>query len=620
MIDEIQPVGPSGLLNLIEAMKRGIPVGPAATGSDDNPSKQALADIQYPATQGATPNPQGVPFGSLAMPQQLQPDLTALNSVPGFSMRAPDAPFDPYAGFDKKKREELEKKAAAGVFATGADAVPQAGVSSLQTFTPGPFGSLAPMAPQQPGAPAASIPLPRPRPAIPAQALPPAVASAQASAPQQPSPEQPAAAPAAPQEPSFFSKVGNALGNNSNMLIGMGAGLAGAPSIGAGISRGLTGASAGAQLDLKQNELNTSNTALLRAFQDAKVPTALSIAALKDPVLRQKIFDNYFADRKGELKTIDLPNGTKMSVYHHPFETDPAKTVTDLQGKPLDLGNLPGAIDPKLTGNDAYQAALTTNPKLAAKALALKEGREIWPVGRAVTAGDNQQAMDLARQMDPLLTEANATLRHQTITDYGPKGKTGYARTAASTLLGHADQYDKLIDQQGNNDIGGSVGNQFRDYIKTTMGTDKQYLNTKGAMGELRTGIANELEKALAGRVSVQGIKDILAPLDQAKGPTEQHAAIQGIIHMLGTRLDEMSNNFDTSMNTQTQGFHMLSPKAREIFKHYGGQVSGEDAPSAMPGIADPGAIHPLAAASVPAGPLPPGKYSWSKTTGVVPQ
>jgi hypothetical protein len=108
MIDEIQPVGPSGLLNLIEAMKRGIPVGPAATGSDDNPSKQALADIQYPAAQGATPNLQAAPFGS-----------------------------------------------------------------------------LAPMAPQQPGAPAASIPLPRPRPAIPAasQALPPAVASAQASAP-----------------------------------------------------------------------------------------------------------------------------------------------------------------------------------------------------------------------------------------------------------------------------------------------------------------------------------------------------------------------------------------------------------------------------------------------------
>ena len=117
MIDEIQPVGPSGLLNLIEAMKRGIPVGPAATGSDDNPSKQALADIQYPAAQGATPNLQAAPFGS-----------------------------------------------------------------------------LAPMGPQQPvqaapaiasGAPAASIPLPRPRPAIPAasQALPPAVASAQASAP-----------------------------------------------------------------------------------------------------------------------------------------------------------------------------------------------------------------------------------------------------------------------------------------------------------------------------------------------------------------------------------------------------------------------------------------------------
>jgi len=43
MIDEVQPTGPSGLLNLIKA-----------------------------TAQGATPNPQPTPFGSLAMPQQLQ--------------------------------------------------------------------------------------------------------------------------------------------------------------------------------------------------------------------------------------------------------------------------------------------------------------------------------------------------------------------------------------------------------------------------------------------------------------------------------------------------------------------------------------------------------------------
>jgi len=80
MIDEIQPVGPSGLLNLIEAMKRGIPVGPAATGSDDNPSKQALADIQYPAAQGATPNLQAAPFGALAMPAPGAPANTGNNA------------------------------------------------------------------------------------------------------------------------------------------------------------------------------------------------------------------------------------------------------------------------------------------------------------------------------------------------------------------------------------------------------------------------------------------------------------------------------------------------------------------------------------------------------------
>jgi hypothetical protein len=562
--------------------------------------------------------PAGSFYGGLLNTGDNTPNYAGLNPDAGDTdalATALKGKNDPFEDLDKKQKEdvakEAAKQAALGVFATGAPPVPQAGVSGQQVMQPGPFGSLAPMAPQQPVAsPAAPpvaqgpVPIPQPRPAA-SPAVPPAAPQQdQAAIPPNAQPTQgqlpPQQAAPQPQEPSFLSKIGDKLNQNSNLLIGMGAGFAGAPSIGTGISRGLTGAEAGSQIDTKQNMLGTSQSAMYRAFMDAKVPPKLAIAALYDPEIRKSVTENYLSDRKGELKDITLANGTKMSVLHNPY----TNSVTDLQGKPIDLGNLPGAIDPRLTGDDAYQAAVTANPKLAAKALALKEGREVWPVGRAVTAGDNQQAMDLARQMDPTLTEANATLRHQTITDYGPKGKTGYARTAASTLLGHADQYDKLIDQQGNNDVGGPIGNEVRDYIKTTMGTDKKYLDTKGAMGELRTGIANEMEKALAGRVSVQGIKDILAPLDQAKGPTEQHAAIKGIIHMLGTRLDEMSNNFDTSMNTQTQGFHMLSPKAREIFKRYGGQVTGDDTPSSVPGVKDPGVIQDAAppAAGLPAG------------------
>src|ERR1700735_628033 len=73
------------------------------------------------------------------------PDFTALNpdSIPDGSLAAA-LKEDPYAALDKKQKEELAKKAAAGVFETGAPAVPSAGVSGQMAMQPAPFGALAP--------------------------------------------------------------------------------------------------------------------------------------------------------------------------------------------------------------------------------------------------------------------------------------------------------------------------------------------------------------------------------------------------------------------------------------------------------------------------------------------
>jgi hypothetical protein len=364
-------------------------------------------------------------------------DDATLNSVLGLGVPAkydPSAVMD--ADLDKKQKEELAKKAAISLFDTGAAPVPAAGISGQIAMQPGPFGSLAPMmsppaapaVPAQAAAPAPQIPLPQPRPAAaPANILPPAVANAQGSAPVPVSP--PAATPAAtaatpapaPQEPSFLNKIGTALGNNSNMLMGLGAGFAGAPSIGTGISRGLTAGGAGTQLDQKQNQTTMSNTALLRAFQDAKVPPALAQAALNDPVLRQKVFDNYLADRKGELKDIELPNGGKMTVLHNPYKN----TVTDLQGNPVDLNHIQGGlIDPSLTGDAAKAAAQNANPAMYRQAMQYVTGQEPLPAGRALVNPQLKQAMDLARQIDPNLT------------DNVSQARTAYMKSAGDTKNG----------------------------------------------------------------------------------------------------------------------------------------------------------------------------------------
>jgi hypothetical protein len=398
-------------------------------------------------------------------------DDATLNSVLGLGVPAkydPSAVMD--ADLDKKQKEELAKKAAISLFDTGAAPVPAAGISGQMAMQPGPFGSLAPMmsppaapaVPAQAAAPAPQIPLPQPRPAAaPANILPPAVANAQGSAPVPVSP--PAATPAAtaatpapaPQEPSFLNKIGTALGNNSNMLMGLGAGFAGAPSIGTGISRALTAGGAGSQLDQKQNQTTMSNTALLRAFQEAKVPPALAQAALNDPALRQKVFDNYLADRKGELKDIELPNGGKMSVLHNPY----TNTVTDLQGNPLDLNHIQGGlIDPGLTGEAAKAAAATANPAMYRQAMQYVTGQEALPAGRSLANPNLKSAMDLARQIDPNLTDNTSQARTAYMKSAGDtKNGVGFQIKGFDQGAEHLNKMAKEIEKYAPSD-GGPIG------------------------------------------------------------------------------------------------------------------------------------------------------------------
>jgi hypothetical protein len=385
-----------------------------------------------------------------------------LNSVPGYGMRAPDAPVDPFAALDKKQKEELARKAALGIF----DTAPATDIRQQPT-QPAPFGALAPVtAPAAPidnsplspveqqmmamagkgGAPGAtpqSVPLPSPRPAAaPPPALPPAIANAQAS-----EPGQPVAASPGPSNTlaDFAERAGNNIDKHTNMLFGMGAGLAGAPSIGAGLGRAFAGASAGGQLDTKQNQLNMTNTALLRAFQDAKVPSALAFAALNDPALRQKVFDNYLADRKGELKDISLPNGTKISVLHNPY----TNTVTDLQGKPIDTNNVQGgAIDPNLTGEAARAAAEKSDPALLRQAQNYVTGNEMLPSGRALTNPRLKAAVDLARQIDPELTDNVSQARTAYMKDVGnTKNGVGFQVKGFQQGVEHLHTMAKAIEK-----------------------------------------------------------------------------------------------------------------------------------------------------------------------------
>jgi len=113
--------------------------------------------------------------------------------------------------------------------------------------------------------------------------------------------------------------------------------------------------------------------------------------------------------------------------------------------------------------------------------------------------------------------------------------------------------------------------------------------------------LGGEANKAFSGSHSVTGTEEMIKALGTDKGHTAQHGAIKGMIHAAGTRLGELQSQFDSSMNTKSEGYHMLSPKAQKIFRKWEGDAGMDwdaKAPANLPEGTDAAeAFAPIAGA-----------------------
>lgn len=256
-----------------------------------------------------------------------------------------------------------------------------------------------------------------------------------------------------------------------------------------------------------------------------------------------------------------------------------------------------------LQGPDLMAAVKQQNPALASQAQAVLEGRVPYPSGSRLNP-QQQQLKELVTQIDPNFTAANSKVMSETLADYGTKGRTGQARVAANTMLGHADVLDKSIDKLGNYTYGSDAGvNKVHDFIAGN--TDPAYQKARADFETTKKALSIEAEKALAGHTTVSGIHEQMANFDRAKSPEELHSAVKALVHVLGSRLDSMAAGFDTSMKTRTQGHEFLDAKGREIFNRF----EGVNAPASsdvgrIPGL-ESGAASDAGAAAKPDGATP---------------
>lgn len=273
------------------------------------------------------------------------------------------------------------------------------GAYGSPSFTASPFGSLAPILPQaespapavasQPATPAPSIPLPQPRPVSAPQ---PEEAAIPANA--QPTQGQ---APTSGDEPSvpgssLFGRLQKGVSDNSNLLLGLASGFAGAPSFGTGMSRGFANAIPAGQLDTKAQQFALTQGTAKATYQalvlaGAPQQQALVAAFNPDSAISKKLIDSYIGDRKSEIKTVKTKdafgNETERMYAVNPYdysskEITPGGTQSAAGGTNAVLAQGVPAVDQTKVGDD-YLSQFS--PEVQAGVKAYMRG-DALPTGR----------------------------------------------------------------------------------------------------------------------------------------------------------------------------------------------------------------------------------------------
>lgn len=508
-----------------------------------------------------------------------------------------------------------------------------------------PFGSLAPQidVPSAPAVAAPVIPLPRPRPAAADIAAPEgtdlsSAGRGSAAAPAAALPPELAAHAEQPQEPqSFLSKLGDKLNQNADLLIGMGAGFAGAPSIGAGISRGLTGASAGAQLDIKramqQGAIGPTYTALVKAG----VPKEQALAAVYNPTIMKSVTENYLGDRKGQLtdigfdrygnpikgifdpyskkitpiaSSLEQPGAGSAPVVAAPAprtaanaaaaiaargkaEPDPALPGKDTSTDVSSAGRVQGAnpsnpanpadasggvvtAENDVTGRDFLEHLKETDPPYARQVEQIVNGDAPMPTGRLANTPVGRKLRQDVLSIEPGLTDADYATRLQTRKSYtaGPDAKI---TRSINTTLHHAATLEKAINDLDNYSGAGTLLNTPRALIKGKFSED--YQKAKGAYETAVGNFAKELDFAVSGgRPTVSGTKHQMDGFDLTAPKAEQLSKLREGVDLLNGRLESHAEGYVRGMKKQADPMDFVEPRNKQFFQRLMGTTPTEAA------------------------------------------
>lgn len=431
-------------------------------------------------------------------------------------------------------------------------------------------------------------------------------------------------------QPSFLDRLGEGINNNSQMLMALGAGLAGAPSIGAGIGSAMQFAAPFAG----QNQT-------VDALVKRGVPRDLANAAIRNPAILNQIIPSVFGPKQWQWAEIG-----KDANYNpvHGWINPVTREVLTATGQPVTSTSSSGIYQPSLQGQrEEYKPELPpkAQPSLIKTALGdddaasalnavLSEDHNKSNIPdlnmRAfneseLVSGDKNRALAIAEGRAPILTTtrpnspnvaimrlANDINPHLDATLYQGRQKAqnsisgGPGAEKIIALNRYAGHTATLLNIAEQLDRGGFPNwNAFKNWIDRSGLGEKKKQDLLGEWDVVADAVAGEGAKVFAGKDPTLGDREQLRKILSPDTPfTTMRAKLRSGVDLADTALESTVYAYNQGMRTNRGMVDFLTPKSRAIFDALknnqsmsglagGGQAQSQtQVPQAAPAAAPP--------------------------------
>jgi hypothetical protein len=414
---------------------------------------------------------------------------------------------------------------------------------------------------------------------------------------------------------------GNFANNHSLTLMALGAGLAGAPSIGAGVSRGLAAAVPAAQAEQKLNQKNQGIAQSYKALVGAGVPAQEALAAVYNPDIMKAVAAKYI-EPKSAFGVIGKDMfGNETYGFNNPSTGE----VTLPKNSPAAVPGAPGAVsgnsaylakgvnavDSNLTGED-YLKQFSPEIQSAVKSYV---GGESMPTGnpragytQAIKTIAQKYGNDVGLPADDTSFTARKTMRNNL--SVATAGSLGGQINSGNTALGHlADMSQKALDL-GNVDLGNTWLTQGANYLR---GLKTDQAAKVGALQTAAQHVGQEITKFYAGSPGGESERQsFLERANAAKSPQELAAVIETESELMKSRLSSIDSQIKGTLGPMSDKYPVVRPESQKAIDVTTANVARLR--GGAPAVAAPAASQqqPQQAAS----PLTPGRYRYDPASG----